>query len=155
MIKKIILCALSAFLLASCGEKKADASNHVTHRGSTMNENAEFHEPELAKPGEGVPVISFKTKLYAEADIHEGDIVTKTFEFTNTGDAELVIYAVSAECDCLEVSYPEDPIAPGKSDYIEVSFNSKGYNGPIEKVVMVNSNARSNTDVLTIMGNVI
>jgi len=158
MLRKIIFCALSVFLLASCGEKKADASTHahVTHKGSTFNENAEFHEPELLKAGEGVARIDFKSKTRVEADIHEGDLVTQIYEFTNTGNADLVIYNVSAECDCLEVSYPEEPIAPGESDYIEITFDSKGYNGPIEKVVMVNSNAEgANVFVLTLMGNVI
>ena len=47
------------------------------------------------------------------------------FTVTNTGDKPLIIENVSASCGCTTPKKPEKPIAPGKSDRIEVIFHPK------------------------------
>ena len=49
----------------------------------------------------------------------------KFFTVTNTGQNPLVIESVKASCGCTTPSKPEKPIAPGKSDKIEVVFHPK------------------------------
>ena len=54
------------------------------------------------------------------------DTDNKTFfTVTNTGQNPLVIESVKASCGCTTPSKPEKPIAPGKSDKIEVVFHPK------------------------------
>ena len=54
------------------------------------------------------------------------DTDNKTFfTVTNTGQNPLVIESVKASCGCTTPSKPEKPIAPGKSDKIEVIFHPK------------------------------
>ncbi len=63
----------------------------------------------------------------------------RTFEFTNTGNAPLVITAVQSTCGCTIPSKPKEPIMPGKTGKIGVKYNM-GL-GPIRKTITVESNA--------------
>ena len=54
--------------------------------------------------------------------IKEGSTNKVLFKVTNTGKRPLVISDVSASCGCTTPKKPEYPIAPGKSDVIEVVF---------------------------------
>lgn len=72
--------------------------------------------------------------------IYKGeDDGVRVFEFTNTGDAPLIITNVQSTCGCTVPSKPKEPIMPGKSDKIEVKYNMAL--GPIRKSITVESNA--------------
>jgi hypothetical protein len=63
----------------------------------------------------------------------------RTFEFTNTGDAPLIISDVKSSCGCTVPSKPTEPILPGGTGKIEVKYNMNP--GPIRKTITVESNA--------------
>lgn len=63
----------------------------------------------------------------------------RTFEFTNTGDAPLIITDVQSTCGCTIPTKPKEPIMPGKTGKIEVKYNMSV--GPIRKTITVESNA--------------
>lgn len=63
----------------------------------------------------------------------------RSFEFTNTGDAPLIITNVQSTCGCTVPSKPTEPILPGKTGKIEVKYNM--HTGPIRKTITVESNA--------------
>ncbi|PWA05932.1 DUF1573 domain-containing protein [Flavobacterium psychrotolerans] len=63
----------------------------------------------------------------------------RVFEFTNTGDAPLIITNVQSTCGCTIPTKPKEPIMPGKTGKIEVKYNM-GL-GPIRKTITVESNA--------------
>jgi hypothetical protein len=63
----------------------------------------------------------------------------RVFEFTNTGDAPLVITNVLSTCGCTVPTKPNAPILPGKKGKIEVKYNMA--TGPIRKTITVESNA--------------
>jgi hypothetical protein len=67
------------------------------------------------------------------------DSGVRVFEFTNTGDAPLIITNVLSTCGCLIPSKPEVPILPGKKGKIEVKYNMA--TGPIRKTITVETNA--------------
>ena len=68
----------------------------------------------------------------------------RAFEFTNTGDAPLIIKDVKSTCGCTVPSWPKEPIAPGKTGKIEVKYNMNP--GPIRKTITVQSNATNHPD---------
>lgn len=70
----------------------------------------------------------------------DGGAVTHEFAFTNTGDSPLVIVTVSASCGCTKPKFPKEPIMPGKSGKITVTFYPKGHPGEINKDVKVRTN---------------
>lgn len=80
----------------------------------------------------------------------------RTFEFTNTGDAPLVVTNVRSTCGCTVPSKPEEPIMPGKTGKIEVKYNMSL--GRISRTITVETNAVNHTDgkvALRIKGEVV
>lgn len=97
--------------------------------------------------------IEFKTETVDYGEIAKGSDGIRVFEFTNTGDAPLIISKVSSSCGCTIPKKPEEPILPGKTGEIQVKYDTKRV-GPIRKAITVLSNADTPTKVLKIKGEV-
>lgn len=70
--------------------------------------------------------------------------VKATYRFTNTGTTPLVILSVSnGGCGCTTPTYPQAPIAPGKSGEIVINFNPSGRKGELRREVKVKTNAKT------------
>lgn len=88
------------------------------------------------------PKIEFNTK---ENTIDFGTILkgkdngVRTIEFTNTGNAPLIIVSIQSTSSFTILSKINIPILPGKSDKIEVKYNM--VLGPIRKTITVETNA--------------
>jgi len=61
------------------------------------------------------------------------------FEFTNTGDAPLIITNVLSTCKCIVSNKPSESILPGKTGKIDIRYNMTP--GPIRKTITIESNA--------------
>ena len=84
--------------------------------------------------------IEFKSETIDYGTVSkEDDNGLRVFEFTNTGDADLVITDVKSTCGCTVPTKPKDPIKPGSTGKIEVKYNMNP--GPIRKTITVTSNA--------------
>ena len=101
-----------------------------------------------------VAKIEFKTTVIDYGTIEKGSNGVRTFEFTNTGNAPLVISNVKSTCGCTVPKKPKDPIMPGETGEIEVKYDTKRVN-PIRKNITVFSNAETPTVALKITGLVI
>lgn len=102
---------------------------------------------------EKVAKIEFKTETLDYGKINKGSDGIRVFEFTNTGDAPLIISKVSSSCGCTIPKKPEDPILPGKTGEIQVKYDTNRV-GPIRKAITVISNADTPTKVLKIKGEI-
>ena len=92
------------------------------------------------------PVITWEKSTYDFGDVHQGEKVEHTFKFKNTGNESLIITNVQVTCGCtIPKGWARDPIAPGHSGEITISFNSAGLFGRKNKIVSVVSNA-TNTE---------
>lgn len=101
-----------------------------------------------------VAKIEFKETTIDYGTIEKGANGLRTFEFTNTGNAPLVINKVSSSCGCTVPKKPEEPILPGKTGKIEVKYDTNRVM-PIRKTITVESNADTPTIALKIKGDVI
>ncbi|OEK09112.1 hypothetical protein A8C32_13990 [Flavivirga aquatica] len=90
--------------------------------------------------------IEFKEDTIDYGTIEKGANGVRTFEFTNTGDAPLIISKVSSSCGCTIPKKPKDPILPGKTGEIEVKYDTNRVN-PIRKTITVISNATNTPTV--------
>lgn len=97
--------------------------------------------------------IEFKTETVDYGEIAKGADGVRVFEFTNTGDAPLIISKVSSSCGCTIPKKPEEPILPGKTGEIQVKYDTNRV-GPIRKAITVISNADTPTKVLKIKGEI-
>ncbi len=69
---------------------------------------------------------SFDKKFHKFKPVPEGEILTHTFEFENTGNVPLIITNYKVACSCTKVDFPQNPILPGESGKIKVTFDSQG-----------------------------
>ncbi|EGV44161.1 DUF1573 domain-containing protein [Bizionia argentinensis JUB59] len=103
---------------------------------------------------EKVAKIEFKETTIDYGIIEKGADGVRVFEFTNTGDAPLVISNVTSSCGCTVPKKPEGPIAPGETGQISVKYDTNRVM-PIRKTITVLSNADTPTTALKIKGDVI
>lgn len=101
-----------------------------------------------------VAKIEFKDTTIDYGTIEKGANGVRTFEFTNTGDAPLIISKVSASCGCTIPKKPKDPIMPGATGNIEVKYDTNRVM-PFRKTITVVSNASTPTVAVKIKGEVI
>lgn len=99
------------------------------------------------------------TSMKIDKEIHDfGKVVDGvenhcTFTVTNTGDKPLILSDVKASCGCTTPSKPEGPIAPGKSDKIEVGFKPNG-KGVSEKTITITANTDPRVTVVKVKADV-
>ena len=80
--------------------------------------------------------------------ITEGQHLSVSFKFKNTGNKPLVIESVHPSCGCTVADYPKEPIAPGQEGEITGEFNSEGRQGQNHKEITVYTNTPVHTHSL-------
>ena len=120
----------------------------------TLNAQDNTQQVQPAPPNPNAPEISFDKVVHDYGTIYQGADGTCEFKFTNTGKEPLILSKPQSSCGCTVPTWPQEPILPGKSDVIKVTYNTQNM-GPINKTVTVTSNAKTNRVVLSIKGTVI
>ncbi len=96
----------------------------------------------------------FQTEVIDYGEIKKGSDGVRVFEFTNVGNAPLIIDNVFASCGCTVPSWTKTPVAPGEKGEIKVKYDTNIV-GPIRRTVSVYSNADEPTKALKIKGKVV
>jgi len=100
--------------------------------------------------------IKFDVKEHDFGKVNEKDgNVSYVFNFTNKGDAPLVVNKVQASCGCTTPVWTKEPIEAGKKGNIKVTYNTSGRPGLFTKTITVYSNDSLQQVVLIIKGEVI
>jgi Protein of unknown function (DUF1573) len=92
---------------------------------------------------------------YEYGDIKQGDKVTHTFIIKNVGGAPLEIKDCKASCGCTQPEYSFEPIMPGQSSNIKVTFDSKTKEGNQKSTVTVITNGEKAAHQLYMTGVVV
>ena len=98
--------------------------------------------------------ITFEKTEFDFGKILQGEVVSYTFHFTNTGSAPLIITSVEKSCGCTASEFPRDPIAPGKTGDIKITYDSKGHHGFQSKMLIVNANTMPSSTTLRLKAEV-
>lgn len=102
------------------------------------------------------PVITFEKTEHDFGKINEADgRVSTVFEFRNEGMSPLVLSNVRASCGCTTPTWTKEPIEPGQTGSITVTYNPNGRPGKFQKTVTITSNATEPTKKVYIRGEVI
>jgi len=96
-----------------------------------------------------IPVITFEKTEHNFGVIKEEDgFADWTFEFTNTGDAPLIITNVQQSCGCAPPrGWTREPIPPGGTGTIEAGYNPANRPGAFRRGLTVMSNAEANVRI--------
>ena len=79
--------------------------------------------------------------------------VTCKFKFKNTGDGPLVIHQAIASCGCTVPQYPKEPIKPGESGEVTVTYNGAGkFPGHFRKTITLRTNSKNEITRLVVEG---
>ncbi|MDB0037795.1 DUF1573 domain-containing protein [bacterium] len=155
-MKKTILSifAISA-LLISCsdsgntiksvdGEVTSTVTADARSEAQLSEELSSFEKEEaqrLKEKAANVTTLKFDKVFHDFGDVESEVKNITSFIVTNTGDKPLIISDVSTTCGCTTPKKPEKPIAPGKSDEIQVTFKSKpSQKNEIKKTVTITAN---------------
>ncbi len=165
MKRTVVSMFVFAAILAACSESQdkvtrveGEVQSIVAESSKTVaemeKELAQFDEEEevRARELEGkLTTLKFDKLVHDFGNVKREVENTTSFRVTNTGKQPLVISDVSASCGCTTPKKPEKPIAPGKSDIIEVTFKSKPEQlNEIKKSVTVTANTAEKLHVLEI-----
>ena len=101
------------------------------------------------------PEIEFEQVVHDYGDVPYNGNGECEFRFTNTGTEPLLVQKPKSSCGCTIPSWPNEPILPGESEVIKVTYRTNRA-GNINKTVTVTSNAvKNSTVVLRIKGRVL
>lgn len=107
-----------------------------------------------SQPSGKEPVITFDKAEHDFGTILQGEVVTYSFRFSNTGNAPLIISNVQTSCGCTVGDFPREPIAPGKDGLIKATYDSKGHHGFQNRSLTVVTNTNPNQTVLRLKATV-
>ena len=110
-----------------------------------------YAQDAAAKPAASM---AWKTTTIDLGQIEQGKPVTVEFEFTNPSMVPLIISSVRPNCGCTVADYPKEPVAPGKSGKIVVTYNAAA-SGAFTKSTTVTSNASEGQTSLILKGEVV
>ncbi len=116
--------------------------------GSSCEESQKPLDAELVrnpKSAEGQKVSPMAKIEFGRTEVDfgrliQGEKATYTFRFKNTGNANLILSKVSADCGCTASTYTTKALKPGEEGTIEIIFDSNGLRGVQNKTVTVLSN---------------
>ncbi|MDE0471580.1 MAG: DUF1573 domain-containing protein [Ekhidna sp.] len=177
-IGKILLGVLAATFIVSCGNAEfesritklegrvaalegksgvasADGVQPIAASNTISSSSVSTSSDPEVKPEGPLPAFSFTEELHDFGTIKEGDVVEHVFDFTNDGEAPLIISDAKATCGCTVPEWPKEPIPVGGSGEIKVRFNSKSKPGIQNKNVTLTANTWPTTQRIRIKANVV
>lgn len=102
------------------------------------------------------PAITFDSATHDFGNVKEnGGPVSHEFVITNTGDAPLVVVSATTSCGCTTPEVPNEPIQPGATAKLKVTFDPLGRPGEFEKSIKVKTNIKGQRPTLKLKGCVI
>ncbi|MCU0392697.1 MAG: DUF1573 domain-containing protein [Thermoflexibacter sp.] len=114
---------------------------------------ASFAQTNTQKPANVAAFQWLQAETKDFGKIPQGNPVTATFKFKNTGKIPLVISNVQASCGCTTPDYSKAPIAPGETGFVMATFNAAS-SGTFTKSVTVTANVEGGSAVLYLKGEV-
>ena len=146
-MNKLLIVSISALLfLGSCNSNDGEITTDIVNNPITA---AEQVDPEQ------LPSMTFDNELFEFGEITQGESVSYSYTFTNTGKTDLIITSAKGSCGCTVPEWPKAPIKPGEKSQIDVVFNSEGKKGRQHKKVTVLANTQPSTNVVALSGEVI
>jgi Protein of unknown function (DUF1573) len=100
------------------------------------------------------PVAKWDKTAEEMGDILQGVPRIAEFKLSNEGNEPLLIASAKASCGCTNLNYSKEPLLPGKSTTLTVTYNAAA-KGPFIKTVTVTTNAGAQATALQIKGNVL
>lgn len=159
-IQTFVCVAVIAAFAVSCQSGNSDVREAARENveSQAVQPAAQPTAPQTAQPA--VPAgpttsISFNETTFDFGTVNEGELVSHTYAFTNTGNETLVLSDAKGSCGCTVPKWPREPIAPGQTAEITVEFNSKNKKGKRNQKVTLTANTNPPQTFIYLTGEVI
>jgi hypothetical protein len=148
-MKKVGMLLLAVASLAACRDKDAEKKiaalesrlADLEGKKSAPAVNAPATPAaEEPKPEGPLPVLVFEKVEHDFGTISEGQKVSYTYKFKNTGDAPLIIQSAQPSCGCTAPDWTKEPIPAGGEGFVKAEFDSKGKPNAQNKTITVTAN---------------
>lgn len=162
MKKYILASALAVLTLTACKKNEKADQLTVTEQQQTDASQQQLppspvtNQEDLLKATKSTPVtnLALSQSHYDFGKIKKGDKVDHTYEVTNTGSNPLIISSVVPGCGCTAPEYTKEPILPGKTGKITLSFDSTNFDGLVNKQAEVYANIEKAPITITFSANI-
>ena len=166
-MKKIIfitvmcaMCFISHAQERKVSAQETNASNLETNV-NTPKTIVKVSESIASAPERVAPEVKADETIVFEKTEHDFGVVAENggdiayeFTFKNGGASPLVVTKVNSSCGCTVPDWTKEPVAPGKTGFIKVTFTPKGRKGVFTKSVTVYSTGTPSNKILTFKGEV-
>lgn len=154
--RTLLMAVALLIVAASCQTANKDVKEQARESISTAEQPMPA-DPNAATVQPSVPTGPTTTMEFKEIDfdfgtVQDGEKVSHTYKFTNTGKEPLIISDAKGSCGCTVPSWPKEPIAPGKSGDITVEFNTQGKSGNRNQKVTLTANTNPPQTFLSLKG---
>jgi hypothetical protein len=87
-----------------------------------------------------MPKFEFEQTTHDFGKLTQGEKVSYTYKFRNSGDAMLVVSSVIPGCNCTVAQFTKTPVAPGENGSITINFNSETKKGLVHSTITIQAN---------------
>jgi Protein of unknown function (DUF1573) len=110
----------------------------------------------LAVQSQQIKSILFQEEIHDFGNIPEqGGPVKHDFIFVNNSPRPIKVLSVKASCGCTTPDWSKDPIQPGKTGFVQASYDPKGRPGFFNKSLTITTDLDGNAIILQIKGEVV
>jgi hypothetical protein len=134
-VLKILILALLVSLAGCKQSGKGGLSTDIIQNGKT-------------------PTMTFDQTVHDFGKITDDVPVTYDFDFTNTGDGDLLITNAQGACSCTVPEWPHEIIHPGGKGTIKVKFEPYGKTGINTKAITIEANTNPKITKLEISADI-
>ncbi|NRB62026.1 MAG: DUF1573 domain-containing protein [Saprospiraceae bacterium] len=146
-------------LLASCQNASNDvrdaARQDIESNAVAPTTNIQSAVQTPNTPTGPTTTMAFSEERFSFGTVAEGEKVSHTYKFTNTGNEPLILSNARGSCGCTVPKWPREPIAPGQSSEITVEFNTANKRGNRSQKVTITANTNPAETFIYLEGEVI
>lgn len=142
MLRRNFIFYFFCFLFIACNNNKNPYTNNLGIEPSVIAQMDTAHYTR----------IHWQDSLDNFGTIKAGDSVHLKYKFTNIGETPLFILNTRVTCGCTVTNFPKNPVMPGKSGNISVTYKTGAETGEISKTIVVISNTKNKSSHLIIRG---
>ena len=127
-----------------------DQKNSVYSRKAALERKIEIQSVSLVKKDSSYAEMKFNKEIYDFGASKKGDVLTYEFTFTNTGEDELVITEIQAECNCTKYEISKMNLQPGESATIKITLDTVTLSGLTVRKIKIFSNIKGGVKELSL-----
>jgi outer membrane murein-binding lipoprotein Lpp len=160
-IKLLSAAMLALVLVSSCSQKndqeakiQALEEKIAQLQNQTSNVTPVNAQATTTADPSSLGTFGFTEMEYDFGTINEGQVIEHVFNFTNNGQAPLVISNITASCGCTSPDWTKAPVNPGEKGFVKVVFNSAAKSGSQAPTVTIQANTDPTVTRLRMKGTV-